>query len=117
LKWKGASRVEKVVVGRVVVEPESLNLWGRRDRKSAVLAVSAVVATGDAEGICERARDRMDRRQESTGAGVLLLLVFMVVLYLIVVVVVVLLSGELAFRNAPVACSRKTTWTKINGGE
>jgi hypothetical protein len=73
LKWKGASRVEKVVVGRVEVEPESLKLWGRRDRKTAILVVGSVVATGDTEGICERARDRMDRRQSSTGAGVLLL--------------------------------------------
>jgi hypothetical protein len=50
------------------------------------------------------------RRQSSKGAGVLL--VFMVVLYCVVVV-----NGELAFRNAPVGCGRRSTRTKINGGE
>ena len=56
------------------------------------------------------------RRWASGGAGAEVLLVVMVVLYFEGVIGIIIVS-ELAFRNAPVECSRKSMWTEIIGGE
>jgi hypothetical protein len=91
-------------IGSVVIGPH-----GGRARAGVGVGVGVDRRTG---GHGVTASVDVGRRQSSKGAGHLL--VFMMVLYLYFVVVV---SGELAFRNAPVGYGRGSTRTKINGRE